>query len=76
MDPTSLNQASNDFFLIFLSLDHRFYLKLNTMIACNNVEHLVEVTSTNKSLGAQIYTKRAKTGPKIKFFAYFSSLVH
>ena len=46
------------------------------MIACNNVEHLVEVTSTNKSLGAQIYTKRAKTGPKIKFFAYFSSLVH
>ena len=29
-----------------------------------------------KKLGAQIYAKRAKIGPKIKLFAIFASLVH
>ena len=34
---SGLNQAQNDFFFtIFLSLDHKFSLKLNMMIACGN----------------------------------------
>ena len=32
------------FFVIFSSLVHLFSLKLHTMIAYNNVQHLVEVT--------------------------------
>ena len=34
LGPMSLNQAQNE---VFLNLDHKFSLKLNTMIACENV---------------------------------------
>ena len=34
LGPMNLNQAQNE---VFLNLDHKFSLKLNTMIACENV---------------------------------------
>ena len=37
LDPTDQNQAQIRFFPIFLTLDHTFFLKLYTMVACNNV---------------------------------------
>ena len=44
------------------------------MIACNKFYHLVGVSPTKKNLGAQIWAELAKIGPKIRFFAIFSSL--
>ena len=42
LGPTGLNQAQNDvFFTIFRSSGHYFSLKLHTMIACDNIYHLV-----------------------------------
>ena len=64
------------FFVILLNLDHTFSLKLHTMIACDNIWYLVELKLSKKNVGAQIWVKRAKMGPKIRFFAIFSSLVH
>ena len=37
LGPTGINQAKIQFFVIFLSLDHTFSLKLHTMIARDNV---------------------------------------
>ena len=45
------------------------------MIACNNVQLLVEVNPT-KDLGAQLLAKQTKLEPKIGFFTIFSSFVH
>ena len=63
------------FFVILLNLDHTFSLKLHTMIACDNIWYLVELKLSKKNVGAQIWVKRAKMGPKIRFFAIFSRLV-
>ena len=61
------------FFSIFLSSNHQFSLKLRTVIASNNVLHLVEAKLTKKILTVQIW---AKIGPEIEFLAIVSSLVH
>ena len=45
------------FFIIFLSLDHNFSLKLQIMIDFDNISHLVAVKSTKKKLGDQIRAK-------------------
>ena len=63
------------FFAIFSSLLHQFSLKLHTVIACNNVQHVVEVKSMKK-FWVLIWSKGAKIGPKISFFAILSSLLH
>ena len=47
---------------------------LGTMIAFDNSWHLMQVKLT-RNFGAQIWTKRAKIGPKIRCFAIFGSLV-
>ena len=39
------------FFVILLSLDQTFYLKLHAMIACDNAYHLVEVKPVKKIWG-------------------------
>ena len=69
----ALIRSKMRFFAIFLSLDRTFFLKLHTVIACNIVSHLVEVKSTKKIIGTQIWTK---IGCEIRFFAIYSSLVH
>ena len=61
------------FFSIFLSSNDQFSLRLRTVIAQNNVLHLVEVKLTKKILTVQIW---AKIGREIKFLAIVSSLVH
>ena len=65
------------FFTIFLHLDDKFSLKLNAMIAYNNVKYLVEVKPTQN-----FFLEEGKFGPngprwcpKLVFFAIFSSLV-
>ena len=45
------------FFIIFLSLDHNFSLKLQIMIDFDNISHLVAVKSMKKNLGDQIRAK-------------------
>ena len=60
-------------FAIFFSLDHKFSLKLNMMIACDDVQHLTEVKFTIKKWGDQIWVKWAKIRPQIRFFAILSS---
>ena len=45
------------FFIIFLSLDHNFFLKLQIMIDFDNISHLVAVKSMKKNLGDQIRAK-------------------
>ena len=64
------------FFAIFSSLAHQFSLQLHTLIACNNVQLEVEVTSMRKNFWAQICVKYAKIQSQINFFAIFSSLMH
>ena len=59
-------------FTIFSSLVYQFFLKFHTMIACNNVQHLVQVKPTKRNLEAQIWAKQAKIGPKI--FLAFSEI--
>ena len=56
------------FFAIFSSLVHQFPLKLHTMIACNNVYHIIEVKPMKKYFWAQIW---AKISPKTCFFCHF-----
>ena len=63
------------FFAIFTSLLHQFSLKLHTVIACSNVQHVIKVKSMKK-FWALIWSKGAKIGPEIRFFAIFSSLLH
>ena len=64
------------FFAIFSSLVHQFSFKLHRRISCNNTQLIVELKSTKKTLGTQIWAKRAKIVPKIRFFTIFSSSVH
>ena len=45
------------------------------MIACYN-EHVVQIRPTKKIWETQIWIKRTKLTPEIRFFAIFSSLVH
>ena len=55
------NQAKiQGFFAIFSSLFHQFSFELHRMIACNNVQFLVEVKPAKKNW--------AKIGRKISFF--------
>ena len=61
------------FSAIFSSLVHQF--KLNTVIACNNFQHLVKVKFIKKFFGAQIWVRGAKIKPETRFFAIFSSLI-
>ena len=51
---TSQNQAEIRLFAIFSSLVRSFFLKLHTIIACNNAQHLIEVKLTKKILETQI----------------------
>ena len=63
------------FLAIFSILAHQFSLKFYTVTASNNVQHVVKVKSLKKFL-ALIWSKGAKIGPEIRFFAIFSSLLH
>ena len=45
------------FFAIFSSFVLYFSLKLHTMIACNNAQHLVEVKPTKNISGDQVWVK-------------------
>ena len=60
-----------------LNLNHQFFLKLDTMIACNYIQYLVEVKLTEKVLGAQNWAKQAKTACNQVFchFHQFSLLI-
>ena len=58
------------FFAIFSSLLDQFSLKLHTVIACNNVQHVVEVKFMKI-----FFAPLPKLVPKLSFFAIFSSLV-
>ena len=53
------------FFAILLSLDHTFFLKLYTVIAPNNVQHLVK--ENQQQMGRTGQTRAQK-----KFFRHFS----
>ena len=64
------------FFTNFLSLDYTFSLKLRTVIACNNVYHIVEIKLMKKYLGSRFGPSGPKSGPNLDFFAIFSSLAH
>ena len=56
------------FFAIFLSLEDTFSLKLNTMIACDYVLHLVYVKLTKKKIrGPKFGLNGAKSGSKLDF---------
>ena len=67
------SSSVSEAFAIFLSLDHKFPLKLHTMIACDNIQHMLEVKPTKES-GARTGAKRAKIRPEIRFFVISSSL--
>ena len=51
------------FFAIVSILVYLFSLKLHTMIACNNVLHLVEVKSLKNIFEPQIWASKAKIEP-------------
>ena len=53
------------FFAILLSLDHTFFLRLYTVIAPNNVQHLVK--ENQQQMGRTGQTRAQK-----KFFRHFS----
>ena len=71
MDLMDLNQAQNEVFCHFLEFESYlfpgiwFSLKFHTMIACNNIYHLVGVKSTKKNFWTKFWAKSAKIGPKI-----------
>ena len=58
------------FFAIFSSLLHQFSLKLHTMIACNHVQHLVEVKFMKKNLGANL-VQGGQNRSQNQVFCYF-----
>ena len=57
--PTDLNQVQNKVFHHFLGFRSQVFLE----IAYDDSLHLLEVKSTKKNLGAQIWAKPAKIGP-------------
>ena len=59
------------FFVIFSNLVYQFSLKLNTMIACNNVKHLVYVKSTNKFFWGPNFGQRGQNPAQNQFFCNF-----
>ena len=61
---------------MFSSFAQYLNLKLHTMIACNIVQHLVEVKPLEKIFVEQIWANRPKSDSKLGFFAIFSSLVY
>ena len=63
------------FFAIFSSLLDQFSLKLHTVIACSNVQHVVEVKSMKKFWGLNL-VQRGQNCPESRFFAISSSLLH
>ena len=46
------------------------FLELYTVIACNNVEHLVEEKPRKKFGGTNLGKNRQKSGPKIVFLPF------
>ena len=52
------------FFFHFLSLVYYFFFNLHTVIAFNNVQHLVEVKPTKRNFGP-------KQGLKLGFLSFF-----
>ena len=76
LGPTGINQAKMRFFVIFLSLDHRFSLKLHTITARDNVEHPVEVKLTKKVWELKFGPHGPKSGPRLVFLGIFSGLVY
>ena len=60
LGPVGLNQTQVRFFAIFLSLNNKFSLKLNTNEdSLRHVYNLVEVKPTKKNFWVEIWTKRA-----------------
>ena len=71
------NRVQNEiFFAISSSLVHQFSFKLHRIIAWNNALLPLEVKFTKKNWWTQIWTKRVKIGPEIKFFTIFSDMAH
>ena len=59
------------FFVIFSNLVYQFSLKLNTMIACNNVRCLVYVKSTNKFFQGPNFGQRDQNPAQNQVFCNF-----
>ena len=64
------------YFTIFLNLDYNFFLKLHTTIACDNVQHLVEVKLPKTFWGSNFGPNEPKSSTKLGFSGDFSSFVH
>ena len=58
-------------FLPFSHVCSLFFFEMHTMIACNNVLHLVKVNLTKKIFGDQILTKTGQNQPQSYFFCHF-----
>ena len=58
------------FFAIFSSLLDQFSLKLHTVIACNNVQHVVEVKSLKKFWALLCGPRGPKSVPKLGFLLF------
>ena len=65
------------YFAVLLSLDHTISVKLHTMIAGDNVSHLVELKLSKKNLGPKSGPNRPKSGLNLGFslFLKLCSLV-
>ena len=77
MGSTGLNQFQNEVFLHFFEFGSLVFLEA----VCNDSlqQSLTSSrgkTREKKNFGIQIWGKRAKIGPEMRFFAIFSSLVH
>ena len=64
----------NGFFRFLLSLDH-FFLEIAYDDSLRQYLTSSRGKTHEKKFGDQIWTKRAKIDPEIRFFAIFSSLV-
>ena len=70
-----LNQAQSKVFRHFLEFRSYFFLETAYNNSLRQYLTFNKGKTYEKILGAQIWAKRAKIGPEIRFFAIFSSLV-
>ena len=74
LGPTGINPAKMRFFVIFLSLDYTFSLKLHMIARDDSPQQCLTSTGSEtheKSLGAQTWATRAKFEADFSFFGHF-----
>ena len=76
LGPTSLNQAQNDVFPHFLEFGSYVFLENAENDSLREYLTSSRCKTHKKNLGPQIWLKRAKIVPEIRFFTIFSPLVH